>query len=186
MDNSFVRVSSRSVPEFLQYVGITLCILLHRFGPLDGQGHHQLDGQRPSFGIGYAERLSLGGVASIFGTVDAQAVLVRLTRYGDADLNGVVNLLDFNKLAANFNGSGKLWSDGDFTYDGNVNLLDFNRLAANFNLSCDRNRRTDAAGLGHPCSSSARTYERHGAGDQHGADRVMRRTRRRRHRCRII
>ena len=88
-----------------------------------------------SFGIGYAERSSLGGVASIFGTVDAQAVLVRLTRYGDADLNGVVNLLDFNRLAANFNQSGKFWSDGDFNYDGNVNLLDFNRLAANFNLS---------------------------------------------------
>ena len=56
-----------------------------------------------SFGIGYAKHSSLGGVASIFGTVDAQAVLVRLTRYGDADLNGVVNLLDFNRLAANFN-----------------------------------------------------------------------------------
>ena len=27
------------------------------------------------------------------------------------------------------------WSDGDFNYDGNVNLLDFNKLAANFNLS---------------------------------------------------
>jgi hypothetical protein len=28
-----------------------------------------------------------------------------------------------------------VWSQGDFTYDGIVNLQDFNRLAANFGLS---------------------------------------------------
>jgi hypothetical protein len=63
-------------------------------------------------------------------------VLVRYTRYGDADLNGSVNLLDFNRLAANFGtASGAVWSQGDFNYDGGVNLLDFNRLAGNFGLS---------------------------------------------------
>ena len=33
-----------------------------------------------------------------------------------------------------FGQSGTDWSDGDFTYDGLVNLADFNRLAANFGL----------------------------------------------------
>ena len=61
------------------------------------------------------------------------SILVRLTRNGDADVNGVVNLVDFNKLASNFNGMGKTWDQGDFNYDGTVNLLDFNLLAGNFN-----------------------------------------------------
>ena len=88
------------------------------------------------FAIGYAEQSALTTIPAIFGTLpDSDSVLVRFTRYGDADLNGQVNLLDFNRLAANFNGSGKVWSQGDFNYDGNVNLLDFNRLAANFNQS---------------------------------------------------
>jgi hypothetical protein len=47
----------------------------------------------------------------------------------------VVNLNDFNRLAANFGSTSAVWSQGDFTYDGVVNLDDFNRLAANFGLS---------------------------------------------------
>src|SRR5262249_29216220 len=60
-------------------------------------------------------------------------VLIRYTRYGDANLDGVVNALDFNALASRFGQSGKLWSDGDWNYDGMVNTLDFNALAVNFN-----------------------------------------------------
>ena len=67
--------------------------------------------------------------------VDATAVLVRYTRYGDADLSGTVGLDDFNRLASNFNTTGQVWTGGDFNYDGNVNLDDFNLLAGNFNLS---------------------------------------------------
>jgi hypothetical protein len=85
------------------------------------------------FGVGYAEASALGGVPTIFGTVDADAVLLRLTRYGDANLDGQVNLQDFNRLASGF-GAGDDWSEGDFNYDGLVNLQDFNRLAANFGL----------------------------------------------------
>jgi hypothetical protein len=67
-------------------------------------------------------------------TVDATDVLVRYTRYGDANLDGGVNLQDFNRLASNFGGIDKVWSQGDFNYDGVVNLSDFNLLAANFGL----------------------------------------------------
>ena len=87
-----------------------------------------------TFAVGYAEAIdAFSSVPANFGSVDSTAVLVRYTYYGDANSDGKVNLLDFNKIAANFNGSGKVWSDGDFTYDGNVNLNDFNKLAANFN-----------------------------------------------------
>lgn len=61
-------------------------------------------------------------------------VLVRLTRTGDANVNGTVNLDDFTALAAGF-GVGTTWDQGDFNYDGAVNLDDFTALAANFGTS---------------------------------------------------
>lgn len=92
-----------------------------------------------TFGLGYGEA---SAVFTIFPAlfsgqmVDSTSVLVAYTLYGDADLNGNVNLNDFNSLAANFGlGSGALWTQGDFDYNGNVNLNDFNRLAANFGMS---------------------------------------------------
>jgi hypothetical protein len=51
---------------------------------------------------------------------------------GDANLDGVVNTLDFDRLAQNFNAAGVVWSEGDFNYDGIVNALDFNAIATNF------------------------------------------------------
>jgi hypothetical protein len=100
-----------------------------------GNGITTSMGNAAQFGIGYAERSALGTVPAIFGTVDADAVLVRFTRYGDADLSGSVTLGDFNALAGNFGLSGKFWHEGDFNYDGDVNLGDFNLLAGNFGLS---------------------------------------------------
>ena len=68
--------------------------------------------------------------------VDDTAVLVRFTRYGDANLDGQANLQDFNRLANAFGTTGTaVWTRGDFNYDGNVNLQDFNRLASNFGQS---------------------------------------------------
>jgi hypothetical protein len=58
---------------------------------------------------------------------------------GDANLDGAVNLDDFNALAANFGQGDRTWQQGDFTYDGVVNLDDFNALAANFGLSAGAN-----------------------------------------------
>jgi hypothetical protein len=67
-------------------------------------------------------------------SVDETAVLLRFTRYGDANLDQTVNLTDFNRLAANF-ATGTLWSQGNFNFDATVNLSDFNALAANFGQS---------------------------------------------------
>jgi plastocyanin len=57
---------------------------------------------------------------------------VNVTLFGDANLDGRVNLNDFNVLASNFGQSNRTWEQGDFNEDGNVNLNDFNLLAANF------------------------------------------------------
>jgi len=61
-------------------------------------------------------------------------VLLRLTRSGDANVDGTVTLDDFTALAAQFGQTGT-WDQGDFNYDGNVNLDDFTSLAANFGQS---------------------------------------------------
>ena len=66
--------------------------------------------------------------------VDTLIRRVFQTEYGDANLDGHVNLLDFNALAGNFNHPGS-WETGDFSGDGLVNLLDFNLLAAEFNFA---------------------------------------------------
>jgi hypothetical protein len=65
----------------------------------------------------------------------AQGTLIRYTYTGDANVDGIVNLADFNALASNFGQTGKLWHQGDFNYDGTVNLSDFNLLASNFGFA---------------------------------------------------
>jgi hypothetical protein len=92
----------------------------------------------PGTGLGFAEATDLftSFPATFAGrSIDATTVLVRYTYGGDANLDDTVNLTDFTLLAANFNKTGRRWSQGDFNYDGTVDLTDFTMLAANFNKS---------------------------------------------------
>jgi autotransporter-associated beta strand protein len=83
----------------------------------------------PGYGIGYADSADPGNPAGLSsGTIEFAYTLL-----GDADLNGVVNGIDFGILAANFNKTASRWDQGDFDYNGIVNGLDFTDLAANFN-----------------------------------------------------
>ena len=53
---------------------------------------------------------------------------------GDANMDGVVNGIDFSILATNFNQRvTQGWEDGDFDYTGVVNGTDFVLIANNFN-----------------------------------------------------
>ena len=95
---------------------------------------------RPETGIGFADATDLftSFPATFQGqAIDNTSVLLRHTRNGDSDLNGAVNLADFNRFAANFGQTNRRWSQGDFDYNGTVNLVDFNRLAVNFGISAD-------------------------------------------------
>jgi hypothetical protein len=86
--------------------------------------------------IGYMEasQLFASFPATFHGqTIDNTALVMQYTLAGDADLSGTVDLTDFTFLAANFNGTGKVWRDGDTNYDGAVDLTDFSFLASNFN-----------------------------------------------------
>ncbi len=104
------------------------------------------------YGVGFAP----GSVGTAFDgpfagmNFDDTSVLIAVVRFGDGNLDGVVNLADFNALAANFGQSGRGWWEGDFDYNGIVNLNDFNRLAANFGLSASGSTVTpeDWAALG--------------------------------------
>ena len=48
------------------------------------------------------------------------------TRYGDTDLNGTVDEVDFQTLASNFGSRLGSWDSGDT--DGDGDFTDFNRL----------------------------------------------------------
>ena len=106
-------------------------------GSWNGQGIVTSAGNASNFGLGYGEASAIGSPATFLGeNIDNTTALVRFTRFGDANLDGQVNLQDFNRLAGAFGTTGTgLWTQGDFNYDGNVNLQDFNRLASNFGLS---------------------------------------------------
>src|SRR5207253_5427624 len=85
------------------------------------------------------------GLASHFGMklgiaqlVDAHGdgyVLMRPTRTGDLNLDGIVTISDFIDLASNFNHTDVTWQEGDVNYDGQVTISDFIDLASNFNGS---------------------------------------------------
>ena len=86
-------------------------------------------------GVGYAEATDLFSTFPVTfagQAIDNTAVLIKYALYGDANLDGRVNLLDFNRLSSNFGVPDRRWSHGEFNFDTRINLFDFNRLAANF------------------------------------------------------
>src|SRR5205823_749045 len=76
--------------------------------------------------------LSTGGGTFSGQAVDGTAILVKYTYYGDANLSGNVDTIDFNILTANFSKTPRIWSDADFDYSQTVDTIDFNQLAGNF------------------------------------------------------
>ncbi|WP_428387662.1 glycoside hydrolase family 113 [Mucisphaera sp.] len=56
------------------------------------------------------------------------------TAFGDANLDGNVDLIDLSTLAVHFGGPGG-WADGDFSGNGAIELSDLSRLATSFGFS---------------------------------------------------
>jgi hypothetical protein len=84
-------------------------------------------------GYGFGSQVAPTSIGSF--AINPGDILIRYALDGDANLDGTVNLQDFNRLASRFGQSNRVWSDGDFDYTGNVNLVDFNLLASNFGRS---------------------------------------------------
>ena len=58
-------------------------------------------------------------------TVDANAILVRHTWDGDANLDGVVNADDYFAIDSGFITQSQGYQNGDFNYDGLINADDY-------------------------------------------------------------
>ena len=85
--------------------------------------------------LGFAVASDVGITALNGHPVNPTSTVIKYTVMGDANLDGIVNLADFNRLASNFGLADKAWSQGDFNYDTVVSLHDFNLLAGNFGVS---------------------------------------------------
>jgi hypothetical protein len=84
--------------------------------------------------VGFAESSDvLGPTGGSFSgiTVDGTAVLVKYTWYGDAQLDGMVDITDLGRLATNWQMAGG-WAQGDFNYDNFVYITDLGLLATNW------------------------------------------------------
>ncbi len=62
-----------------------------------------------------------------------QSILVKYTYYGDANLDGQVDISDLGALATAWQTSA-VWSQGDFDYSGFVDISDLGKLATNWQL----------------------------------------------------
>jgi hypothetical protein len=73
-----------------------------------------------------------GGIYTFRGQeVPGTYQIVKYTYYGDADLDGQVDISDLGRMASNWQTSG-VWSNGDFDYNGIVDVNDLGLLAANW------------------------------------------------------
>jgi hypothetical protein len=84
-------------------------------------------------GLGYANNAALDSVKTTFAgqSVDPSSILVKYTYFGDADIDGDVDVADLGKLATAWQTSG-VWSSGDFDYNGTINVNDLGLLATNW------------------------------------------------------
>ena len=87
-----------------------------------------------------AGNTAVGVIQAVGTTFDAVPVspadvLVKYTYYGDANLDGVVNGLDYARIDAGYNSNGTLtgWYNGDFNYDGRVDGSDYTLIDDAFN-----------------------------------------------------
>ena len=80
-------------------------------------------------------RFDLDGSRSVnLGDRNFWVTEIKSTTFGDSNLDGDVNFLDFLALAENFGEAGD-WDQGDFDGNGEVDFLDFLALAENFGES---------------------------------------------------
>jgi fibronectin-binding autotransporter adhesin len=93
-------------------------------------------GQTPKFSSGALRTSNAADPAKGLGWKNdtaAKQVSVGYTYYGDANLDGQVDVTDLGALATNWQTS-NVWSGGDFNYDGFVDVSDLGALATNWQL----------------------------------------------------
>ena len=101
-----------------------------------GNGITTSNGNASQFALGYgrAGDFNTSSSGSLFAGVsgiNANDTLVAYTLFGDANLDGRTDALDFSLLVSNFGKPG-VWRQGDLNYDGRTDALDFSLLVSNF------------------------------------------------------
>jgi len=92
--------------------------------------------QSPKFSTGQIRTSNPAASSKGLGWKDdaaAQTVTVAYTYYGDANLDGQVDVTDLGALATNWQ-TANVWTGGDFNYDGFVDVSDLGALATNWQL----------------------------------------------------
>jgi autotransporter-associated beta strand protein len=100
--------------------------------------------QTPRFSAGIIRSTTVTNLIGLGWREDtgAQTVTIARTYYGDADLNGQVDVNDLGTLATNWQAL-QSWGGGDFDYDGSVGVNDLGLVATNWQ-----------AGVGNPLGPS--------------------------------
>ncbi len=113
-------------------------------GSLDSGMMFTSTGSALGYGLGYVDDTytytytysywdyHTGETITVTETVTVEAVTVEIAMYGDANLDGVVDISDLSILGGNWRESGLEWADGDFNYDGNVDISDLSMLGGNW------------------------------------------------------
>jgi hypothetical protein len=102
-------------------------------------------------GVGYSEASAVD--ATTFGGFEVEdAVLIAYTFYGDANLDGLVDISDLARLANNWLAAGD-WSDGDFDYNGIVDAADLGLLGTNWDALADSSFEEALTSLALPTSA---------------------------------
>lgn len=86
------------------------------------------------YSIGYADNALLGRTTFHGEAIGPDALIVQFTYAGDANLDGLVNVLDLYQLALSWQQTDRYWLNGDFNYDGLVNKQDLGILAKNWQV----------------------------------------------------
>ncbi len=105
----------------------------HAAGAWNGSGINTSLGYVGTYALGYAEASDVAPGGSFSGHgVDGTAVCVKYTYYGDASLDGRVDISDLGRLATNWQLTGMRWAAGNFNYDSIVDISDLGSLATNW------------------------------------------------------
>jgi len=75
----------------------------------------------------------------------AKQVTIMPALYGDANLDGTVNVSDLSKVLTNYDQTGMDWGQGDFSYDGTVDISDLSKVLTSYDQSLAASRPTLAA-----------------------------------------